>query len=71
MKIIKDLRVLKAINRRYPYLKFDKDFKYEVGLDSGTNQEYIYKGKKYELKFFSGCFYPFIVEINEDLKNEN
>lgn len=24
-----------------------------------------YKGKKYEIQFMSGCFYPYVVEVEE------
>ena len=36
-------------------------FKYIEGLDADFKIT-IYKGKKYQVRFVSGCFYPFILE---------
>ena len=66
--MIKDLRVLKAIGKRYG-LEFDKCFKYYVGnvyntkTGKSTNEIFIYKNKGYKLKYFSGCFHPFLIEV--------
>ena len=66
--VINDLRILKAIGKKYN-LDFDKDFKYYIGnayLDNKGNSlfnVFEYKGKKYELKYFDGCFNPFLVEV--------
>jgi len=67
-KVIKDLRVLKAIGFKYG-LDFDKKFKYYTGnayktkKDLSTDNIFIYKNKSYELKYFSGCFNPYLIEL--------
>ena len=58
MEIVRDLRVLKAIGKRFN-LEFDKKFKY--CLKDESEWIFIYKNKQYELKFFDGCFYPFLI----------
>lgn len=60
MQIIKDLRILKALEKRSDW-RFDREFKY---CTSGENNKVIYKNKTYKLKYFSGCFYPYCIEIN-------
>ncbi len=62
MKVIKDLRVLKAIVKKSKYkLTIDKRYKH---LSSGDIITPIrYKGKKYISKYIDGCFYPYIVEL--------
>lgn len=70
-KIIKDLRILKAIGFKEGLI-FDRKFKYYVGntylnfFGEYLKSYYIYKNKKYTLKFYDGCFNPFLVEV---LKN--
>ena len=68
MKVIKDLKVLRAIVRQSKLttnnyeLIVNKRYKY---LDSGYITAPIqYKGKKYTSKYFDGCFCPYIVELN-------
>jgi hypothetical protein len=68
-KVIKDLRILKAIGKIHG-LDFDKDFKYYIGnayetkKGLSTSEIFIYKNKSYELKYFSGCFHPYLCEVN-------
>jgi|TARA_R110000803_G_scaffold112660_7_gene181067 hypothetical protein len=68
MKLIKDLRVLNAISKRYS-LDFCNIFKYYIGdayKDSKDNylpKVFNYKSKAYKLKYFDGCFNPFLIEI--------
>ena len=68
MKVIRDLRVLKAIIRQSKLttnnyeLIVNKKYKY---LDSGYIITPVkYKGKKYVSRYTDGCFYPYIVELN-------
>ena len=65
MEVIKDLRILKAF-KKYG-LNFDKNFKYYIGnayktkIGLNTNTEFKHKNKNYVLKYFSGCFNPYLV----------
>ena len=63
-KIVKDLRVLKHFTIKYD-LHFDKDYKYCInsGWDFDYFKQYNYKNKTYKLKFFDGCFEPFLCEV--------
>jgi len=66
--VIKDLRVLNAIGLKYG-LDFDRKFKYYVGnayktkIDLSTDKIFIYKNKNYKLKYFSGCFNPYLIQL--------
>ena len=68
IKLIKDLRILNAIGKKEGLI-FDKKFKYYIGdtylnfLGEYLKSEYNYKNKVYELKYFSGCFNPYLVEV--------
>lgn len=60
MKAITDLRILKAIEKKY-HIKFDRDFKY---CTQDNNIKYVeYKGEHYKIQYFDGCFYPYLVKI--------
>ena len=58
-EILKDNRVLKALAKRYNF-EFDKKYHYITTLPKKTY--FIYKGKGYKLKYYSGCFNPYIVK---------
>ena len=62
MEIIKDLRTLNALTKKYQ-LNFDKKYKYCLNCDELTKKFYINK-KEYQLKFFDGCFYPYIIKTD-------
>lgn len=71
MEIIKDLRTLKALEKRYKYLKIDKKYKYITSDITELENEMLKKhndfililnDKIYTYKFISGCFNPYIVE---------
>lgn len=62
MCVVRDLRILNAIGKRYN-LKFDKKFKYCVEDNNHFGGLY-YKNKQYRLVYFPGCFYPFLAKIN-------
>lgn len=63
MKVVKDLRVLKAIIKRsVTELKVCSKFRY---IEQGVIITPVeYKGKKYVTRYFDGCFYPYIVELS-------
>ena len=69
MEVIKDFRILKAISRIYN-LEFCKKHKYYIGNPYKDNKgnylinNFKYKNKTYLLKYFSGCFNPFLIHIN-------
>jgi len=66
IKVIRDLRVLNAFKRFG--LVFNPIHKYYIGdtyktkTGLSTDQEFKYKNKRYILKYFDGCFNPFLVE---------
>ena len=42
---------------------------YVAGVAEGVQEQFTYKGRQYELKYFDGCFAPFVIDIQvaEDL----
>ena len=70
--IIKDLRVLNRLSRMY-YLEFDKKFKYIINSsninDLSINRELLKENK--QISYIDGCFYPFIVEVQEWTMNSH
>lgn len=65
MEIIKDLKILHAIEKQCNYdIQFDDTFKYCIrdnrNCDWSTPMKY--KGQVYKLKYFSGCFCPYLVK---------
>ena len=66
MEIIKDLRTLKAIAKKYD-LEFCRRYKYYIGdpyeNHKGESLPYTFKHKEktYKLKYFDGCFKPFLI----------
>jgi hypothetical protein len=72
MQIIKDLKILKALEKRYINLMIDKKYKYITSDIIKLEDEILRKhndfimilnNKKYTYKFISGCFNPYIVEL--------
>ena len=65
--IIKDLRTLNAIAKKYKLI-FDKKFKYYTGNPYyNLNNDYLptifeYKNTLYELKYFDGCINPYLIK---------
>ena len=62
-KIINDCRILRALKNRGFIDSYDKKFKY---IDCSLKQQITrinYKNDKYEIKYFDGCFSPFIVKL--------
>ena len=72
--IVKDYRTLKALERRGFIITKDGHSRHWSGItvrnyfvDAGPSLKYEsdrfeYKGKRYKLQYFDGCFYPFVVE---------
>ena len=58
MKIIKDLRKLNSLAKRFNF-KIDKEFKYLLSEDSLKLTRDL-KKEGYLIRYISGCFYPFI-----------
>lgn len=62
--VIRDLRILKAFERRFN-LVFDRKYRYCIGARCNhLPLVFEYKGEKYKLEYFSGCFNPYLVKIN-------
>lgn len=59
--IIYDLRILKAISRKYG-LSFDPVNRYCIS-DYSIFLRIEYNGNRYKLRNFDGCFYPYLVKI--------
>lgn len=62
-EIVNDGRILKAFKNRGFINSYDKQFKY---IDCSFRQQLKninYKNNKYEIKYFDGCFSPFIVKL--------
>uniref|UniRef100_A0A6M3L8M1 Uncharacterized protein n=1 Tax=viral metagenome TaxID=1070528 RepID=A0A6M3L8M1_9ZZZZ len=59
--IITDGRILRAMSKgrfRYPVTKG------HPYVDGENNpRRFDYKGCRYEIRYFSGCFFPFVVKI--------
>ena len=59
MEIIKDLRTLNKLGRLFN-LTFDKEFKYIIKEDISIKGNRDLNKLGYEIKYLSGCFYPYI-----------
>lgn len=62
--IIKDLRVLKRIEKEFG-CKFDREHRYCIDcvtLDSNWNERLRLERLGYDLMYFDGCFYPYLVK---------
>ena len=75
MDTIKDMTTLKAIAKRY-HLEFCPKFKYYEGNAYNNSkgetlpQYFPFKGRIFALKYFSGCFNPFLVDVTLKVRNE-
>ena len=59
---ITNATTLKALAKRgFITWPVDKGFKYV----DGNNSTFEFKGRKFELQYQDGCFYPFVFEIIE------
>ena len=62
-EIVNDGRILKALKNRGFINSYDKKFKY---IDCSFKQKIRpinYKNNEYQIKYFDGCFNPFIIKI--------
>ena len=66
-KIVTDGRTLKAFKNRDYIKDYDKNHKYVDSYDyfnSDKNiDEFNYKNDKYAIRYFDGCFMPFVIII--------
>jgi len=73
-KIVTDGRVLNALKKRGLINEWDKIHKYinDYKMDRLCSQdEIIYNNDKYIIKYFEGCFSPFVCKvININLNDE-
>ena len=58
-KIITDKRTLRAFKNRYGF-EYDNNYSYILNIDY-IKDNIIYKGHEYDIKYISGCFYPYLV----------
>lgn len=70
-EIVRDGRVLNALVKRGLINEWDKIHKYINDYNYGVNLNVIYNNNKYMIKYFDGCFMPFVCRINNiNLNNE-
>lgn len=59
MEIVKNLNTLKSLEKKWG-MEFDRTYRY-------CTNEGLFRGDgKYKLKYFDGCFYPFLVKSDEE-----
>ena len=63
-EIVTDGRVLNALVKRGLINEWDKMHKYINDYNYGVNLNVIYNNNKYIIKYFDGCFCPFVCKIN-------
>ena len=63
-EIVTDGRVLNALVKRGLINEWDKMHKYINDYNYGVNLNVIYNNNKYIIKYFEGCFSPFVCKIN-------
>ena len=66
-KIVTDGRILNALKNRGLINEWDKIHKYinEYKMDRlASKDEIIYNNNKYIIKYFDGCFMPYVIVIN-------
>ena len=63
-EIVTDGRVLNALVKRGLINEWDKIHKYINDYNYGVNLNVIYNNNKYIIKYFEGCFSPFVCKIN-------
>lgn len=77
--IVKDYRILKALERRGFIVCKDGYARHWTGhtvrnyfVAAGPKLEnrfepFEYKGKQYKIEYFDGCFYPFVIEAGKSV----
>ncbi len=61
--VITDKRTLNALAKAGHISRPDVRFSYVDRSDELTST-FDHKGNKYSVKYFDGCFYPFVVKLN-------
>ena len=62
MKIIKNINTLKSLQKKLNFeFAFDLEYKYILS-DFPLKVERHLRTLGYDIKYFSGCFYPFIIQ---------
>ena len=66
-KIVTDGKILKAFKNKGFIIDYDKKFKYvdehNYYNSNKSINEFYYKNELYKIKYFDGCFNPFIIKI--------
>jgi len=62
--VIKDGRIIKAICKLYNMTYHDY-YKYIIDDNNIGYRRILYKNNYYQLQYFSGCFYPYLVKKEE------
>jgi len=66
-KIVNDCRTLRALKNRGYIKDYDKNHKYIDSYDYFNSNKNIdnfsYKNNNYEVKYFDGCFMPYVIQI--------
>ena len=58
---ITDGRILSAMARRN-LIKYPIDIGHPYVDEEKRGMDFIYKNNNYRIKYFSGCFYPFVIK---------
>lgn len=66
--IIKDIKILNSLKRKYK-IQFDKYFKYITSPVYETPDVMYLNGVEYIVKYYDGCFNPFVIKGREKLNN--
>ena len=71
-KIITDARILKAIKKRNLIIDYDKNHGYidehNCYNSNKSINEFYYKNELYQIKYFDGCFNPYVIKIEGSRK---
>ena len=69
-KIVNDCRVLKALKNRNYIKSYCKTHKYVDEYDYMLTS-FKYNNNDYVIKYFDGCFMPFVCKVNNKTKGSN
>lgn len=64
-KIIKDGRILKHFTKKYNFV-FNNDYKYCIDSKNNDYKLLLYKNNIYSLRYFDGCFYPYLCLLHKN-----
>jgi hypothetical protein len=62
MEVVRDLRTLKALEKRSDW-QFDSKYKYHIGKTYCKTKKVNYKNNTYSLQYSNGCFYPYCIKV--------